>query len=161
MNVQSSQWNVGGSASFTINLGVYFPAVAELEGSRLIDRPAENVCHLQQRIGWLMPEPLDRWWDIDCANDVPALGSAVAETVEAFALPWLEGHSTMSAAADADCAWPRYRALLLWCSGRRDEAWAYTKEQMLTGGLAHAWLGFARRIGREDEARALLNDAQR
>src|SRR5262245_58254178 len=64
VNVQASQANIGSEGRFTLNLGVYFPAVAKRRV--MVARgayPKEYEGTLRARIGSLMPGNRDHWWE--------------------------------------------------------------------------------------------------
>lgn len=61
VNLQASWGNMGDRGTFTLNLGLYFPAVAVIfnEGYEPSSSPSEAECHLRARIGALMPRSYD------------------------------------------------------------------------------------------------------
>lgn len=81
--------------TFTINLGVRVPVLAERLGPpQSRDWVNEYQCHLRQRVGMLFPEPADTWWylaDSDTATE------AARQALDEFALPWLD---SVGAASD-------------------------------------------------------------
>jgi hypothetical protein len=84
-----------------VNLGVYFPAVAELVGDQpLRSAPSEMHCHLRQRIGFLMPDPGDFWWEVRYGSPLLEVADEVLAAVTTLAIPWLDAHSTYAAALD-------------------------------------------------------------
>jgi hypothetical protein len=102
-NIQGSKWNRGQAGNFTMNLGVYFPVVAELVWLPLPqapDRPLEYDCLVRTRIGQLLPTHEDYWWAIDPSIDLHALGSDVTEKWSTYGKPWLERHARMKQARD-------------------------------------------------------------
>ncbi len=78
---------------FTINLGVYMPALAR---QLLLPMPKGWInqydCHLRQRIGMLFADPADTWWSL---ADADLAAEVAREAVSHFALPWLESVSTV------------------------------------------------------------------
>ena len=53
VNVQGSKWNAGRTGEFTINVGVYYPQIAELYDEYRPDGlPEEYHCTLRSRIRW-------------------------------------------------------------------------------------------------------------
>jgi hypothetical protein len=93
-NLQGSSWNSGDSGRFTINLGVYFAAAANLHGVfPVTDRPTEPDCLVRQRIGPLMPQGLDHWWEVGTTTDLELLGRQVAACWTTYGRPWLVAHS--------------------------------------------------------------------
>ena len=91
VNVQASQWNSGANGSFTLNLGVWFPAVAKV-ARRLTGRnlPREVDCTVRQRIGFLTPERLDKWWEVASETNLQDLSKECAGVFSSCGLPWLE-----------------------------------------------------------------------
>ena len=65
-SVQASQWNAGSSGSFTVHLGVYFPALAHLFGrTEPVTFPLPPHCELPLRVR--LPRLAfgsDRWWEV-------------------------------------------------------------------------------------------------
>lgn len=91
VNVQASQTNQGAEGRFTLNLGVYFPAVARRHGPVASGAyPKEYESTYRERIGALMPERSDHWWEITPATDLQKMAEEVAEAYRRFAVPWLE-----------------------------------------------------------------------
>ena len=126
VNVQADKWNQGSSGRFTINLGVYFPELAQLMETLPLSGvyPKEHECNVQERLGSLMHDGRDVWWEIDAGTDVAKLAGEVGNAWAAFGKPWLEQVSTLEGAhAQLLNQYSYYQAaasaLLL---GRRDEA---------------------------------------
>jgi hypothetical protein len=64
---RGSRWNQGTTGRFTMNLGVYFPGVAQLSWLPMPankNRPSTHDCLLETRIGALTPNHQDYWWEI-------------------------------------------------------------------------------------------------
>jgi hypothetical protein len=111
VNVQSSQWGSAASQRFTLNLGVFFPRVhdelAGYSGVRIGHAgPREAHCHLRQRIGGLMPERRDLWWDIEAAEDPSSVSNDARAALTRFGLPWLEAMAEFDTARRAVQDWP-------------------------------------------------------
>src|SRR4051812_41065423 len=65
-SVQASQWNAGSDGRFTVNLGVYFPALAQLFGETepvTFPLPHQCVLPLQKRLPQLAFGG-DSWWEV-------------------------------------------------------------------------------------------------
>jgi hypothetical protein len=70
---------------FTVNLGVYAPAM-QRSGASPSGWVNEYNCQLRMRLGQLLPEHFDVWWNlghIDAAEDV-------ARAIDEHGLPWLD-----------------------------------------------------------------------
>jgi len=56
---------------FTLNIGVYYPEVAELHGLTAEGKyPREYESTLRVRIGTLMPGGHDHWWEVRGGSDL-------------------------------------------------------------------------------------------
>lgn len=70
VNVQSSQWNNSSRSRFTMNMGIYFPAIdAVMDGvwTKPGAKPWSSKiynCQLWKRIGFLLPVQRDFWWEV-------------------------------------------------------------------------------------------------
>lgn len=106
VNVQVSQWSSATSLRFTLNLGVYFPALqAELE-SRGYRKPGAagptvTGCHLSERVGMLMPAGEDHWWELEAGLPREAVTAEVSAVLTGCALPWLEARQEPAARPSA------------------------------------------------------------
>jgi len=99
INVQGSWTNYNDKGQFTVNLAVYFPEAARIDGSfRITDRPSESDCMINQRIGHLMPVQRDYWWDFDSKSDLDKIAQEVVSACVNYGLHWLDEHSTIEGA---------------------------------------------------------------
>jgi len=108
LNVQSDKWNTADAGRFTINLGVFFPAVhaAMSPGWQPSpEGPKEYECTLHARIGELLPGGKDKWWEVRQRDDPRRVIQEVNDAVKRFAIPWLDATSDFDIArAKADGA---------------------------------------------------------
>ncbi len=96
VNVQASYYNTDESGTFTVNLGVYFPAVDEIVGERPAESaPSEASCDFRKRIGRLMPAGRDYWWEVRPGAPLLEISDEVVEAVTTLGLPWLDAHSSL------------------------------------------------------------------
>jgi len=147
LNFQSSQWNVGKSARFTINLAVYVPAFAKIQ-NRVLSTPPEKLegCSWHTRIGFAMGMRKDLWWEVSAGNPSENVAADVLNSLTNHAIPWLERCMTF----DGLCAFLADgggvgAAELLWAVGRKDQAVASLAEMLSSSmpryvELANAWL---------------------
>jgi hypothetical protein len=102
VNVQASQWGSANELSFTINLGVFYPEVHALKTflawQPSASGPTEAQCQLRSRIGRMMPENRDVWWDLKNERDLGAVAVEVERVLRGYGRPWIE------AVADIDTA---------------------------------------------------------
>lgn len=90
LNIQLSGFNTSEEAKFTINLGISIPALRAAWGT-----PArtgalkEYDCELRSRIGSLLPNRNDKWWNVSSDSDPEILLREVFGDLSEYALPWL------------------------------------------------------------------------
>ncbi|GAO02566.1 DUF4304 domain-containing protein [Anaeromyxobacter sp. PSR-1] len=130
VNVQSSTTSTRDALRFTINLGVFYPALIDILqlGSWAVPAaagPTEVHCQVRERIGALMPaQGGDHWWDLEVGASWNEVSAELTEAVRAHGLPWLR------VMADPEAARTRAEgrgerlvaAALALLAGRRDEA---------------------------------------
>lgn len=91
LNIQASQWNEGQEGKFTVNVGVYFPAISELTGAPEVKgMPKEYDCTIRERIGLITKENRDTWWEVGPETDNEVVATDLASRVNSVCLPWLE-----------------------------------------------------------------------
>lgn len=78
INWQVSTDKLPGKIKFTVNLGVHDLRLAEMYEDPVKACPDVWMCHLRERIGFVMPERIDKWWVID------ELAPISADLVEEF-----------------------------------------------------------------------------
>jgi Domain of unknown function (DUF4304) len=71
---------------FTVNLGI---VCGELSGAAS-RRASVMDAHLRQRLGFLLPQRADKWWEITAQTNVIALADELSKTLEESALPYLD-----------------------------------------------------------------------
>ncbi len=71
---------------FTVNLGIVCGELLEDDA----DKVSTMDAHLRQRLGFLLPERADKWWEITAQTDVAALTDQLSTVIEKSALPYLE-----------------------------------------------------------------------
>jgi hypothetical protein len=82
-----------------MNLAVYFPKLAEVTGRASNDpHPREHHCELRMRIGHLLPEHCDKWWEFNENSDYELITREVREAWSNYGRKWLEEHSTLEEA---------------------------------------------------------------
>lgn len=121
VNVQGSKWNAGRTGEFTVNVGVYYPHVAELyDPYRPDGLPQEYHCTIRRRIGLLMGGNTDKWWNLGRLTREGGVSADVAHAVRDYALPWLE---RMSDLENVKPEVPRFvAAVIAYHQGQNDEA---------------------------------------
>ena len=105
IEVQGSRTNVPGNASFTVNAGVFAPAVVYAD-IRELTKPSIAASHWRERIGFLGPEQKDLWWTVHNQAEAEQAAAELSQRVLLHALPAL-------------AALPNLLSLVeLWRSGR-------------------------------------------
>ncbi|HZM90009.1 MAG TPA: DUF4304 domain-containing protein [Blastocatellia bacterium] len=101
VSVQSSVSSTASLLRATVNLGIWIPALAD-DGAK----PDIWAAHWRERLGFLMPNATDRWWEARSDREAAAAALEIGHALRTFALPVLDSLAT----ADAVAA--------LWRSGR-------------------------------------------
>lgn len=146
VNVQSSQSNLGASGKFTLNLGVYFPEVERVAGfDGALQWPAESQCSLRVRIGQLLPERNDIWWELGPGVDLGTVSDLLVSAWDLQGRPWMERHGDPESAlrqADKGRLGPIRIAAIHLIHGRLQEAREeMDREIRLSRGPSHRqWL---------------------
>jgi hypothetical protein len=56
--------------------------------------PAAALWPVSARIGFVMPDNRDLWWEVDESTDIAKLGDQVADTLQNYAVPWFQNLAT-------------------------------------------------------------------
>ena len=90
---QSSVKSSSEEVIFTINLGVFSGGLDEFFSTLKSGRPSIESCHWNERIGFLLPDPHDKWWVLTDDDSVRSLVTEeVTRTVISAGLPAIETH---------------------------------------------------------------------
>jgi len=105
VNIQGHKYNEGDEGSFAINMGVYFPVVAELGGGPVARGkfPKDNECSVQTRLNPFTKEGRDYWWSAGAGVDVAVLAREVGTAWNDCGRPWFAKASTLSGAYEIYC----------------------------------------------------------
>jgi hypothetical protein len=95
INIQKSQWGDRNSISFTINIGVACDLYTRYEGKDPSKAPTESECCWRMRIGQLMKDRGDRWWELNDSRRFEHPAPEVVWAVSDLALPRLAQLSTL------------------------------------------------------------------
>jgi hypothetical protein len=83
IQLQKSQSSSADSIRATVNLAVSVNAIASAPPS-VID------AHVRCRIGSVMPETADVWWELSSTESAADIVRQVTDALERFGLPWLD-----------------------------------------------------------------------
>jgi hypothetical protein len=75
---------------FTVNLGII---CGELSNGATAQKGSVVDAHLRQRLGLLLPDGSDMWWEISAQTNVIALANELSSMIEQHALPYLDKYS--------------------------------------------------------------------
>jgi hypothetical protein len=142
INIQGSSWNSGDQGRFTINLAVYYPEAARIDGfSRLTDRPVESDCLVRQRIGLLMPDRNDFWWAFDADSDLDKIAREVSSAWTTYGKPWLAECSTPDGAFRFILSLknPYWASIFSLMQGNRETAKNYLAEAVIQARNPHLY----------------------
>lgn len=146
INVQASRYNDASSAKFTVNVGVYYPAIAEMSDALPVKgAPKEYDCTVHSRIGALREDRRDFWWTIEPSSDHASIAKDLAQNVRVCCVPWLECMGNLDAVKDTMANKNRsfIAAAIALHQGNRSEAQDFLdralKEQPLARSRIVAW----------------------
>jgi len=83
VTLQSSVGSTADAVRVTVNLGVWVPA---LEGDAI---PDIWSAHWRERLGFVMPDKRDVWWDAASEGEARVVADRIANAVRDFGLPAL------------------------------------------------------------------------
>lgn len=131
INVQASKWNSSNEIEFTVNVGVFYPAIAEISDAlKVAGTPKQSDCTVRTRIGWLKGENNDHWWKVHPASDDSEVAKDLAWQVEEDCFLWLALMSNLDAVkvAVADDHRHFIAAAIALYQGNRNEAESYVDQ---------------------------------
>lgn len=92
VNWQISNDDLPGKIKFTINIGVHDLTLAKILEADAF--PDVWDCHLNERIGFLMPEQDDKWWIVEVISPVSDhLSDEMLSVVKKYVLPYFSKFS--------------------------------------------------------------------
>jgi hypothetical protein len=94
IDIQKSRWNDASGASFTVNLGLYWPTIQKAisrESQSKVPRIYE--CTVSTRLGPMFDDGRDFWWKVSSPVEIEYVGSDVCTKLLEYGLPWISaGH---------------------------------------------------------------------
>ncbi len=90
VQIQKSQFNSKTDLQFTINIGVFDKLINEkvsIFGE--IKTPKPHDCALEKRIGKLLPDELDKWYEINSRTSIEKLQSELEYDLNQYLFPYL------------------------------------------------------------------------
>jgi len=96
VQIQKSQFNSITDLKFTINIGVFDKLVNEkMSINDKIKTPKPYDCALEKRIGRLLPDELDKWYEINFNSSLEKLQSEIESDLNNFLFPYLNKFETI------------------------------------------------------------------
>jgi hypothetical protein len=87
---QSSDRSTKEKLIFTVNLGVYLRPIARFfHPAAVKDRPRIGDCHWRERLGYLLPERGDKWWNVESLQELDRSISEIHLGLTEYGLPQL------------------------------------------------------------------------
>jgi Domain of unknown function (DUF4304) len=108
INFQKSKNSSSSTISFTINVGISSSILRQFNGENISKLPDVEDSHWMNRIGFLLPEKQDHWWEVNDATNLEELKQEIIDIIKNVALPEMFKHIT-----DDDL-------ISHWLSGRSD-----------------------------------------
>lgn len=97
VNFQASRWGTSSDGSFTINLAVTSEWLCRVwSGREFPANPATALFPIYQRIGALLPDRRDLWWEVTSATDFAALVADVETAITRYAFHFFDTFSSVS-----------------------------------------------------------------
>lgn len=153
ISIQNSNLTIPETCEFTINLGVYFPAVAQiLEQANDNKMPSRaELGQINIRIGNLIPSARrDRWWLILPDSNWKSVAEEVTNAVEAYGLSWVDSLASRNAAKSHVIVNKNYllAAAFSLADGNNDEAKKYMEKRISEERPLHPiWFEWAKKNG--------------
>lgn len=88
VELQKSKYSTASCFEFTVNLGVLSLELANRAGTDAY-APQICFCHWTARLGELMPEAQDKWWEISSGEGASTVAEEVTTAIVQYGLPAL------------------------------------------------------------------------
>lgn len=89
VSFQRSVTNTRDKLLFTVNLGVVSGDLLDTGPSGL-EKAEVWDAHVRERIGFLLPEHSDKWWEITAASDPEALAEEMSDLILKYVVPYVQ-----------------------------------------------------------------------
>ena len=101
MGLQSSVKSDANRKIITFNVGVSSERLLQfLSRPPVRTKLVINDCHWCERLGFLIPDRHDKWWQVGPETDLEQLGAELVDCLENYAIPALEKYATDEALRD-------------------------------------------------------------
>lgn len=92
INFQKSKKSSPTKILFTINLGVSSSVIREFNNEDISQKPSIEKCHWRKRIGLILGQKQDYWWELDNNTILTDLTSEISSVINEVALPEINKH---------------------------------------------------------------------
>jgi len=99
INFQKSRKSSAAEVIFTVNLGIASSALFNFF-SKEVKQPTIEDCHYRQRIGFLLPQRVDKWWTINLDTEMNKLCDELKRCLVEYAFIELEKYSSNESLRD-------------------------------------------------------------
>lgn len=117
VQLQSSSKTVRTMLVVTINFGIVSLTIAEKEGIKSKAKFLDS--HWRERIGFFLPKPFDKWWEIQSEQEAVEAGLEISQIIEKQALPKIYAISSTE------------NLVALWQSGRSPGMTEFQRKNLL------------------------------
>ncbi|AVQ13224.1 Uncharacterized protein XB16_2921 [Leptospira santarosai] len=96
IHFQYSRWNSKQNGEFTVNLAVVSASLYKFwTGNPLPKNPASVLWPIQIRIGNLLPEKFDKWWEIQPNTNLNPIKEEIIEKLRAYAFSFFSKYNSI------------------------------------------------------------------
>ncbi len=135
LDSQRDKYWTNQTGKFTVNIGVYFPAIEAIRGKQVIEGIPPGGCWtIATRLNMLATGE-DRWWTLTPRTKLGPLQAELQDRWRGFGHPWIERNKIISNARDWQvenhAKWPAVFSTMV--LGQRDRALALLHDILLAG----------------------------
>lgn len=95
IDLQKSRTSTRYEVAFTLNVAVFSPVLASLNGDRDYIMGISD-CHWNTRLGQLIPAKADTWWKVMSSNEAEVLAPEIVRLVDCHVMSELDARSTLA-----------------------------------------------------------------
>jgi len=117
IQLQSSSRSTKDVLVATVNLGIFSLSLALKVGNTR--RPNILDAHWRERLGYFLPAPHDKWWEVASDEEANVVGEKIAELVQSAAMPAMFGIASTA------------KLKSLWETGKSPGLTEYQRQQYL------------------------------
>ncbi|MBL0739910.1 DUF4304 domain-containing protein [Chryseolinea lacunae] len=92
IDFQKERGHEPGERTFTINIYIGSERVANFFGSSVKGTPGVELCHWDERVGYLLPQNKDVWWRISDYPDLTQLEKELEQVLVNYCIPEIDNN---------------------------------------------------------------------